>query len=110
MNLDWLETRAYISGNSLAVIDSINHRQWSYIELNQRAVTLAHYLQQHQIKKGDRVVVISCNHICHLDLFFACNKIGAIYVPLNWMFTAVELNNLIQDCQPKAIFKFSKSR
>lgn len=51
MNLDWLETRAYISGNSLAVIDSINHRQWSYIELNQRAVTLAHYLQRHQIRK-----------------------------------------------------------
>ncbi|MBZ0215378.1 MAG: AMP-binding protein, partial [Fimbriimonadaceae bacterium] len=38
-----------------------------------------------------------------LDLYFACARLGAILVPLNWRLAAPELEYIIRDCAPKVL-------
>jgi fatty-acyl-CoA synthase len=43
------------------------------------------------------------NRLESLDLFFACGKIGAILVPLNYRLPGAGLTELIQDCRPRCL-------
>ena len=104
MDIDWLQKRAQIDPQKVAVIDSLSDRKWTFTDLNQRARKLAAYLQQHGVGVGDRVALFAKNDISHLDLFFATSKIGAIFVPLNWRLSLMELNDILSDCDPTIIF------
>lgn len=104
MDIDWLQKRAQIDPQKVAVIDSLTDRKWTFTDLNQRARKLAAYLQQHGVGVGDRVALFAKNDISHLDLFFATSKIGAIFVPLNWRLSLMELNDILSDCDPTIIF------
>lgn len=101
--LDWLDNRARLSPNKIAVIDENTNKTWTYKELNNRAASVASWLQRRGAKKGDRIALLSPNHISCLDLLFACSKIGAIFVPLNWRLSIHELKEIIQDCSPRFI-------
>ncbi|WP_284036214.1 long-chain fatty acid--CoA ligase [Neobacillus sp. 114] len=98
--LDWLENRARLSPNKAAIIDDKTKETWTYEELNARASNTAANLQNMGVKKGDRVALLAPNHICYFDLLFACGKIGAIFVPLNWRLSVHEINEILQDCTP----------
>lgn len=54
-------------------------------------------------EKGDRIALLSPNHISYFDLLFACGKIGAIFVPLNWRLSNSEIKGILQDCSPVLI-------
>ena len=56
---------------------------------------------QGAIQPGERVACLSTNRIEYLDLYFACGKIGAVLVPLNYRFPAAEIVELLEDCQPR---------
>jgi fatty-acyl-CoA synthase len=47
-----------------------------------------------------RVAVIARNSIDQIVLAFACQRAGAIFVPLNWRLAAAELAVLVTDCTP----------
>ena len=64
---------------------------------------LAVYLRDCGITQGDRVALLSPNHICYLDLLFACGQLGAICVPLNWRLASSELEYIVRDCQPSLL-------
>ena len=51
----------------------------------------------------DRVAILAQDGIEHLDLFYACGKLGAIHTALNWRLHWRELVAIIQDTQPKVI-------
>lgn len=103
LNTDWLQGRARISANSQAVMDAETKESWTYRELNLRATNLANYLYQNGVKKSDRVALIAPNDICYLDFLFACAKIGAIFVPINWRLSADEIKYILEDCDPAII-------
>lgn len=100
---DWLTSRSLLTPNHSAVIDADTNESCNYKQLNERANRLAAYLQSNGISKGDRVALLSPNHISYFDLLFACGKIGAIFVPLNWRLSQAELGSLMQDCSPKLL-------
>src|SRR5687767_6863290 len=52
-------------------------------ELHDRAESLAAELASLGVVKGDRVATILLNRIEHIDLIFACARLGAIQVPVN---------------------------
>jgi len=56
------------------------------------------------LKKGDRVSVIAENDFRVFEIKFACMRIGAIFVPLNWRLTANELSVMIADAEPAILF------
>jgi fatty-acyl-CoA synthase len=101
--IEWLEHRARLTPNRTAVIDGETGEHWNYDEMNQRACRLAKHLRTLGVSKGDRIALLSPNHISYFDLIFACGKLGAIFVPLNWRLSISELAYMIGDCAPKIL-------
>lgn len=95
---DVLKKRAELDGEQLAMRDLVSEEQVSYGELQRRAACSASLLTKHGISAGDRVALLCRNRIEFFELLFACAKLGAILVPLNWRMPAVELEPLMSDC------------
>lgn len=98
---DWLQARSRLTPQKQALIDPLEQCSWTYRELFARSVSLAHFLTEEGIKSGDRVALLAPNHVAYIDFIFACRRIGAIFVPLNWRLALEELNAILHDCQPK---------
>jgi fatty-acyl-CoA synthase len=102
---DWLQRRAMLSPNKVALIDAVNGNQpITYGDWNQRANQLAHFFRNALgIRKGDRVSIYSMNRVEYLDALFACNKLGAVLQVINWRLTARELEDVVNDAAPRAL-------
>jgi fatty-acyl-CoA synthase len=107
-DIDWIEKRSQLTPNKTAIIDGDTKHHWSYKEINQRAHSLACYLSEEGVTKGDRVALISPNDISYFDFLFACMKLGAIFVPLNWRLSANEIQLIVEDSSPSLIAYHSK--
>ena len=70
-------------------------RQITYGELNARVNQLAHGLLSLGVRKGDAVAVLIGNRIEHLEVIFATAKIGALAIPLDIKWRALELASVI---------------
>lgn len=101
--LDWIEGSARLFPDQVAVVDGDCDESFTYQEVNERAIQLTKYLSGCGILKGDRVALMSPNHISYFDFLFACMKIGAIFVPLNWRLSKEELTYVLEDSEPKII-------
>jgi long-chain acyl-CoA synthetase len=55
------------------------------------------------IRPGDRVAVLDKNSDTYLELFVACDKAGAVIVPLNWRLTAREVADVAGDADPAVL-------
>ncbi|MCJ7830724.1 MAG: AMP-binding protein [Desulfobacterales bacterium] len=64
---------------------------------------LSHYLLSLKITKGGRVACLLENSIELLELFFACSKTGAIFVPLNYRLAGPELVYMLNDSDPRLL-------
>lgn len=99
---DWLSKRIVYTPDRIAVVDDANGAQLSYAELHERASAVGGFLQESLgIRPGDRVACLSNNRLEYIDLYFACGKIGAVLVPLNYRLPAAAILELLQDCRPK---------
>ncbi|MCQ6275243.1 long-chain fatty acid--CoA ligase [Bacillus sp. V3B] len=101
--LDWIENRARLTPTAEAIVDVEQKRSWTFSEVNKRSMATASWLKKQGVSKGDRVALLSPNHISYFDLLFACVKLGAIFVPINWRLAADEMDYILQDCTPKVI-------
>jgi fatty-acyl-CoA synthase len=71
----------------------------SYGELARKCERLAAQLwHRWGVREGDRVAWLGGNHPAQLMLLFALARIGAIFLPLNFRLTPVELGSLLEDC------------
>lgn len=103
---DWMERGERYFPDALAVVDAAkgDAGRFTYREMNARANKLANWLQDVAgVTRGDRVGMIALNGVEYLDAFFACGKLGAIFVPFNWRSHWRELIELIHLTAPKAI-------
>lgn len=86
----------------------VDHRTITYGELSARTNRTASWLQDAGIEKGDRVAVLLENCPEFIELYLACARLGAIFVPLNFRLTADELDYLIRNSRPR-LFVFGES-
>lgn len=103
---DYLARRALYTPNHLAVIDAGKGTPWrlTYTQMNDRANRLANWLQDVAgIKKGDRVAILAKDGVEHMDVFFACSKLGAIHVALNWRLHCREQLQVLADTGPTVL-------
>src|SRR5579884_2891589 len=70
---------------------------------------LARLLALQGIKRGDRVAVQVEKSPEAVFLYFACLRLGAVYVPFNPAYTADELSYLLADAEP-ALFVCTPER
>lgn len=102
---DYLGRRAVYSPEKLAFVDAGKAPAWrlTYAEANVRANRLANWLAGQGVTKGDRVAILARDGIEHLDTFFACGKLGAIHVALNWRLHWRELMGIVENTTPKVL-------
>lgn len=56
------------------------------------------------VAPGDRIGLILHNSITFAEVTLGIGKLGAFAVPVNWHFTALEIDVLMEDCAPCVIF------
>ena len=103
---DWMERGERYWPDALAVVDVAKGEggRFTYRHLNQRANRLANWLRDVAgVGRGERVGMIALNGVEFLDAFFACGKLGAIFVPYNWRSHWRELVELIRNTRPKVM-------
>jgi fatty-acyl-CoA synthase len=104
---DWLDKRAKLTPDRIALIDYATGSETTFAEWNARANRTANYLRSLGVEKGDRVAVYASNRPEYLDLFWAAPKIGAILQNLNWRLTVHELTGIVESGRPK-VFIYSE--
>ena len=93
---DWIRNWAQATPDKTAIV--FNGRRSSYSELENTITRLASVLQSDfGIGEGDRVAWLGNNSPRVIETLFACARIGAILVPLNWRLAVPELKHLIDD-------------
>jgi fatty-acyl-CoA synthase len=95
--------RAELTPDRTAFIDRESGLRLGYAALNDRACRFAAWMQQAGIARGDRVAILCLNDARFFEILFACGKLGAILVPLNWRQPAPELRPVLQDAAPKLL-------
>ncbi len=102
--VDWLQRRANLSPEQIALVDTGSGERRSYSAWNAEANRTAWWMRNALgLQTGDRLAVLASNSFAYLDLWFACNKTGAILQNLNWRLSVDELAALIADAAPAAL-------
>src|SRR4051794_20880762 len=55
------------------------------------------------VSRGDRVAILSLNRPDYLVLLYACARLGAMLVPLNWRLAAAEQMFILSDAAVKVL-------
>jgi fatty-acyl-CoA synthase len=101
---DWVAFNARRRPEHLALVDVATDRHWSYRALHDRVGRAARYLRSLGVGRGDRVAVLARNSTDQLELLFACKRLGALFVPMNWRLAAPELQYIVGDANPAVLF------
>lgn len=101
---DWIAYHAGSAPDRIAMMDLSSGRSFSYQQMHDRVEKAALFLKNtFQVGKGDRVAVLCKNDSDVFELQFACRRLEAIFVPLNWRLAAVELDYICKDASPSVL-------
>lgn len=100
ISTDWIAKWADYRPNKVAIKDLQMGNSLSYAEMNNAANYLASYFQDIlQLKKGDRVAILSDFNLTYVLLFSVAQKLGIILLPLNFRLSGRELDYLLENSE-----------
>lgn len=79
-------------------------KRMSYAELGQAAASVASWLQQQGLEKGDRVAIMLPNVMAYPAILFGVLTAGYTVVNVNPLYTARELTGQLQDSGARILF------
>ena len=91
-----------LNRNGIALSFEGRNRTWQ--EVADRVARLAGAMKKLGVAKGDRVAVLMLNQDRYLELYLAVAWAGAVIVPLNIRWSALENEDAVRDCTPKVLF------
>ena len=111
---DWLRDRAQDHPDALAMVDLVKAgsantdstlgRRTTYGEMFDRSRRIASVLAgQYQVSQGDRVMVLAYNSTDLYEILFACWRLGAAYMPVNWRLAPPEVAAIAEDGTPTVV-------
>jgi fatty-acyl-CoA synthase len=90
--------------DSIAAVDLATGRRHTYGAYHDRISRLAgSFRSEFAIAAGERIAILAPNTTDTFEVQFACARIGAIFVPLNWRLAAPELRAILADCAPSML-------
>ncbi len=92
---DMLEHAADAAADRTAVVD--RDRRCTYAELDARINRLAHHLDASGIGPGDHVGIYAQNSLEWIEAMFACLKVRAVPVNINYRYVTEELRYLFEN-------------
>jgi fatty-acyl-CoA synthase len=98
---DWIAHHAARRPEAIAAVDLATGRRLSYRVFDRRIAALARHLQEAcGVTPGARVALLAHNSTDTFELQFACFRLGAIFVPINWRLALPDLHAIVADCRP----------
>jgi len=94
----WLERRADRTPEDVAIHFEGSGQSWAALHRQMRRMAGA--LAELGIGRGDRVAHLGYNNPLFLVLLFACARLGAMLVPLNWRLALPEHRVILADAEP----------
>jgi fatty-acyl-CoA synthase len=99
---DLIERNAAFTPDKSAII--FEGESLSYAAFNARIEQTARALKaEFGVSRGDRVAILSLNRPDYLVLLYACARLGAMLVPLNWRLAAAEQLFILSDASAKVL-------
>jgi fatty-acyl-CoA synthase len=98
----WIERHARFAPGAAAI--RFDGAAISYAELARRIRCAAAVLADAGVARGDAVAYLGLNSPAELVLLFACARLGAMLVPLNWRLAPPEHARVLADCPPRLLF------
>jgi fatty-acyl-CoA synthase len=95
----WIERHAARAPAGVAL--RFEGRTITYRDLAARIARLAAELAARGVAAGERVALMSTNDPDYPALLFACARLGAMLVPLNWRLAPAEIAQILGDAEPK---------
>jgi fatty-acyl-CoA synthase len=102
---DPVRFRAKMGPNRPAVLDIKTGQSLSYGEFDLLIGRIASLLRQvvRDASASPCIAFLGRNSAVQLATCFACQRIGMIFVPINWRLNSVEIGLIISDCHPALI-------
>jgi fatty-acyl-CoA synthase len=97
----WLDRHADVTPDRVALHFDGDDCFWTQLQRQMRQ--LAGLLAELGVVRGDRVAHLGYNTPLFLVLLFACARLGALLVPLNWRLAAPEHAAIIKDAEPRLL-------
>jgi len=91
-----------VNPNGLSTVFGDRRRTWR--ETGARVARLAGGMAALGVAPGDRVAVLALNSDRYLELYLAAGWAGAVIVPLNIRWSALENEDALRDCRAKLLF------
>ncbi len=79
----------------------------NFTELEHRVAEIAAGLSRQGFGVGDRLAFLLPNGPEYIELVYACSRLGVIAVPLNTRLSAVEIDQVLVDANPRGIVRHS---
>jgi malonyl-CoA/methylmalonyl-CoA synthetase len=76
---------------------------YTFGDIDERSSRMAEALRGRGIEPADRVCVYLPNCVEMIDLYLACLKLGAIFVPINILYREREIAHIVADAEPKCV-------
>ena len=98
----WIERHARFAPDALAV--QFEGESIRYADLACRIRCAAAVLADRGVGRGDTVAYLGLNHPAMVVLLFACARLGAMFLPMNWRLSPPEHARVLADCRPRLLF------
>ena len=98
-NLTWKEYSLVESGHSVHYRSELTWRQF-----DEQAGRVANMLIGAGVKRGDKVAILLMNCIDWLPIYFGILRTGALAAPLNFRYTAEEIEHCAELCDASVLF------
>jgi fatty-acyl-CoA synthase len=99
---DLIERNAAFTPDKAATI--FEGETFTYAVFNTRIEQTARALKAEcRVSRGDRVAILSLNRPDYLVLLYACARLGAMLVPLNWRLAVAEQSFILSDASVKVL-------
>lgn len=98
----------HLAPDRVAVVDVPRDSRLTYSNLDALCSSWTAFLESEGVTRGDRIAVIAGNRTESIALFYACTRLGAALVPLNWRLAAKELQPIVRHARVKLIIGESR--
>lgn len=103
MNIsEWIDRNAGLTPDKTAI--RFSGRDISYAKLADLIERLAAALAASGVQRGHCAAYLGHNSPEMLALLFACARLGALFMPLNWRLAGAEHLQMLRDCPPTLLF------
>ncbi len=106
--VDPLRQWRVLAPDRIALVEEARGTRLSYSDFDSSCDAWATVLRESGVDRGDRVAVVAGNRAEVAELFFACTRIGAALVPLNWRLAPNELRTILAHARAKLLIGESR--